>query len=182
MTLYRDGQFVDDEWTRLNDDDALPDGGKVVLTKARLVAEREALRGRNAPLGLVLASGETLDEIEDEIGRLSLVVLDIPRYADGRLYSIARLLRERHGFAGEIRAAGDVLRDQIMFLHRVGVDSFEVTHPGTIEALRRGEIVAARNHMQAAAREAEEEKPGVRPSDRSWRRVTPPGAAPGVGS
>lgn len=178
MTLYRDGRFVEDDWTRLNDDDPLPDGGKILLTKSRLQAERESLRGRNAPLGLVLASGETLDEIEDEIGRLSLVVLDIPRYADGRLYSIARLLRERHGFAGEIRAAGDVLRDQIMYLHRVGVDSFEVTHQGTIEALRDGAIVAVRNHSQAATREAEEEKPGVRP----WRRVTPPGAAPGVRS
>ena len=176
MTLFRDGLEAADDWTRVADDEPLPASGKVVLTKARLIAERDFLRGRNAPLGVALASGENLDGIEEDISRLSLVVLDIPRYADGRLYSIARLLRERHGFAGELRAAGDVLRDQIMFLHRVGVDSFDVTHPGTVAALRSGEIVAPVNHTQAASRETEEERPGVRP----WRRVSRPGGAPGV--
>ncbi len=177
MTLFRDGREAEDDWVRVADDEPLPQSGKVVVGKARLVAERESLRGRNAPLGLVIASGENLDGIEDEIGKLSLVLLDIPRYGDGRLYSIARLLRERHGYTGEIRAAGDVLRDQIMALHRVGVDSFEVTHPGTIEALRAGTIVAVGNHTQVAAREAEETKPGGRP----WRRVSPPRSVPGVG-
>lgn len=177
MTLFRDGQEAEDDWVRVAEDEALPQSGKVVIGKARLVADRESLRGRNAPLGLVVASGENLDGIEDEIGKLSLVVLDIPRYGDGRLYSIARLLRERYGFTGEIRAAGDVLRDQIMALHRVGVDSFDVTHPGTIEALRKGTIVAPVNHTQAAARDAEETNPGGRP----WRRVSPPRSVPGVG-
>lgn len=174
--LFRNGRDVPDDWTRLADDDPLPEGSKVVLTKARFLAERDSLRGRNAPLGVVLASGEDLEGIEDDLASLSLVILQIPRYADGRLYSVARLLRGRFGYAGEIRAAGDVLRDQIMFLHRVGVDSFDVTHPGTIEALRSGTIVAPGNHTQASSRENEEEKPGIR----SWRRVSPVGSVPGV--
>lgn len=178
MTLFRDGRVVEDEWVRASEGEPTPASGNIVLGKARLLAERDALRGRNAPLGLVLASGENLEGLEDEIARLSLVVLDIPRYADGRLYSIARLLRERHGFTGEIRASGDVLRDQIMLLHRVGVDSFDVTHPGTLAALEAGEIVAPRHHLQAAAREAEEDHDTVRP----WRRTTPRGRAPGVNS
>lgn len=177
MTLFRDGREAEDDWVRAADDEAVPQSGKVIIGKARLIAERESLRGRNAPLGLALASGENLDGIEDEIARLSLVVLDIPRYGDGRLYSIARLLRDRHGYTGEIRAAGDVLRDQIMFLHRVGVDSFDVTHAGTIEALRKGTIVAPSNHNQVASRESQETRPGVRP----WRRVSPPRSVPGVG-
>ena len=177
MTLFRDGQEAEDDWVRVADDEALPQSGKVVVGKARLVAELDGLRGRNAPLGLILASGEDLDGIEDEIGKLSLVVLDIPRYGDGRLYSIARLLRERHGYTNEIRATGDVLRDQIMALHRVGVDSFDVTHAGTIEALRAGTIVAVPNHTQVAARDDEETKPGTRP----WRRISPPHSVPGVG-
>lgn len=178
MTLFQNGVEVDDDWTRVADGDALPESGKVILSKARLLADRESLRGRNAPFGLALASGESLDGIEDDLTRLSLVVLDIPRYADGRLYSIARLLRERHGFSGEIRAAGDVLRDQIMFLHRVGVDAFDVTHPGTVAALRAGTIVAPTNHTQPAARETEEHRPGGRP----WRRTSPAGSVPGIGS
>jgi uncharacterized protein (DUF934 family) len=176
MTLFREGALVEDDWTRITYDEPLPTSGKIVLVKARLLADAEALRGRNAPLGLALASGETLDGLEALIPTLSLVILDIPRYSDGRLYSIARLLRERHAYRGELRAAGDVLRDQIMALHRVGVDSFDVTHPGTIAALRDKTIVAVRDHYQVAAREDEEERPGVRP----WRRVSRGGSVPGL--
>lgn len=174
MTLFRDGREIADDWIRVADGEPVPASGNILLGKARYLVEREVLRGRNAPMGIVLASGENLAGLEDDIARLSIVVLDIPRYADGRLYSIARLLRERHAFAGEIRASGDVLRDQIMFLHRVGVDSFDVAHPPTIAAMRAGAIVAPHNHMQVAAREAEEQRPGVR----SWRRVSP--AVPGI--
>ena len=104
MTLFRDGKEAEDDWTQVADSDPLPSSGKLVLTKSRLIAERETLRGRNAPTGVVLVSGETLDDIGEDLQRLSLVVLNIGRYADGRLYSVARLLRERHGFTGEIRA------------------------------------------------------------------------------
>ena len=177
MTLFRDGLEIQDDWIRVADDDALPADRNVLLSKARLIADRELLRGRNAPIGLVITSGETLEGIEDDLPRLSLVVLDIPRYADGRLYSVARLLRERHGFVGELRAAGDVLRDQIMLLHRVGVDTFDVTHPGTMTALRERTVVAAALHTQAAARDAEEARDAGRP----WRRISPRGSVPGIG-
>ena len=176
MTVFRDGRETPDEWTRVADGEPLPADKHIVLTKARLIADREVLRGRNAPYGVVLASGDTLDGIAEDLPRLSLVVLDIPRYADGRLYSIARLLRERHSFAGEIRASGDVLSDQIMLLHRVGVDTFDVTNAGTIAALRDGTIVATSLHTQAAARESEE----VRNAGWSWRRTSARGSVPSV--
>jgi uncharacterized protein (DUF934 family) len=105
---------------------------------------------------------------------------DAPLPAGGALVSTARLLRERYKYAGELRASGDVLRDQIMFLHRVGFDSFDVTHEGTIAALRDGTIKLVRNHYQAAAREGEESAPGPRP----WLRVSPravPGDALDIG-
>ncbi len=176
MTLFRDGRETPDDWARVADGEPLPADKHIVLTKARMIADRETLRGRNAPLGVVLASGENLDGIEDDLRKLSLVVLNIPKYADGRLYSIARLLRDRHGFTGEIRAAGDVLRDQIVHLHRVGVDSFDVTHEGTIAGLRDGTIVSPSLHTQVAARETEETQNTGRP----WRRVSPPASVPGV--
>ena len=174
MAIFKGHGFVEDEWVVAADDTAMP-AGKTVVSKARFVAEREAFTARNAPLGLILRSGETLDGLEDDIERFGLIVLDIPKYTDGRSYSTARLLRERYKYRGELRATGDVLRDQIMFLHRVGFDAFDVTHEGTIAALRDGKIKLVHKHYQAASREDQEAAPGPRP----WLRVSPrsvPGA------
>jgi uncharacterized protein (DUF934 family) len=170
MPIFRDPSFVENEWRLAADDTPLPASGAVV-SKSRFIAERDALAARNAPLGLILRSGETLDGLEDDLDRFAVIILEIPKYTDGRSYSTARLLRERYKYAGELRASGDVLRDQIMFLHRVGFDSFDVTHEGTIAALRDGKIRLVRKHYQPAAREDEESAPGPRP----WLRVSPRG-------
>ena len=179
MAIFKGHGFSPDEWTLAPDDAPLPDG-RAVVSKLRFLTDRDSLTRRNAPLGLILRSGETLDGLEDDLDRFQLIVLDIPKYTDGRSYSTARLLRERYKFAGELRATGDVLRDQIMFMHRAGFDSFDVTHEGTITALRDGKITLVSNHYQPAAREDEETAPGPRP----WLRVSPrgvPGDAPETG-
>jgi len=173
MALYRDGGFVADDWIFPDDADPVPGTGKVALPRDRLIAAWPKLAGRTEPVGLVLKSGENLDGLADIIPRLALVRLVIPRYADGRLYSIARLLRDRFGFTGEIRAAGDVLRDQIVLLARSGFNGFEVTHEGTIRALRDGTIVAVHHHYQPASHEVGETRPGPRP----WLRLS---SVPGV--
>ena len=149
--------------------------GPVALTKARFLGERESLATRNAALGLLLRSGEDLDGLEPDIARFALIVLDIAKYNDGRLYSIARLARERFGFKGELRARGDILRDQIALLHRIGIDSFEIAHEGTIEALRSGEIVSVRRHYQRSARDGA--PLGLAPT----KTLSAPGDLPGVG-
>jgi uncharacterized protein (DUF934 family) len=179
MAVFKDQAFIKDEWTSVADDAPLPSSASVV-SKARFVAERDTLIARNAPLGLILRAGENLDGVEDDIERFGLIVLDIPKYTDGRSYSTARLLRERYKYAGELRATGDILRDQIMFLHRVGFDAFDVTHDGTIAALRDGKIKLVPNHYQPGARDDEEAAPGPRP----WLRVSPrnvPGARHDIG-
>jgi uncharacterized protein (DUF934 family) len=170
MAIFKGHGFAADDWAIAPDDAPLPDG-RAVVSKSRFLADRESLTARNAPLGLILRSGESLDRLEDDVDRFQLIVLDIPKYTDGRSYSTARLLRERYKYAGELRATGDVLRDQIMFMHRAGFDSFDVTHEGTIAALRDGKITLVRNHYQAASREGEEAAPGPRP----WLRVSPRG-------
>jgi uncharacterized protein (DUF934 family) len=170
MPIFKGHGFVENQWTVIGDDASIPPGNAVV-SRARFLAERDALTARNAPLGLILRSGETLDGLEDDLERFALVVLDIPRYTDGRAYSTARLLRERYKYQGELRASGDVLRDQIMFLHRVGFDAFDVTHEGTIAALRDGKIKLVHKHYQPASREDEEAAPGPRP----WLRISPRG-------
>ena len=180
MPIFRGHGFVPDDWKIASDETPLPDG-RAVVSKARFMAERDTFAGRNAPLGLLLRSGESLEGLEHDLERFALIVLDIPRYTDGRSYSTARLLRERYKYAGEVRATGDVLRDQIMFLHRAGFDSFDVTHAGTIAALRDGKIKLVYNHYQPAARESEEATAGRRP----WLRVSPrgvPGDAHEIGT
>lgn len=132
MALVKDGLVADDPWTFVGDDVPLPDGPAVV-TLARWRAEADALRGRAGPLGIVLGSDEAPEAIAADLDRFDLVCLDFPRFQDGRAFSYARKLRQRHGFSGELRAVGHVLRDQFLFLHRCGFDAVEVDDPRRAE-------------------------------------------------
>lgn len=170
MALYRNGSFVtDDPWRILGADEPVPPAGPVALPKARFLAEREALVGRNAPLGVVIEAGEGLDGLEDDIHRLSLIVLTFPKYTDGRSYSTARILRERFSYRGELRATGNVLRDQLRFMVRCGFDALEIVHEGTIAALKEGRIKLVSLHYQPASRD--EDIPPVA-GGRPWRRCS----------
>ena len=86
---------------------------------------------------MVWPNNRPIAELAPYLDRLSLVALVFPQFRDGRAYSQARLLRERYGFRGELRATGQVLRDQFLFMLRAGFDSFEVTKPADAEALPR---------------------------------------------
>ena len=136
MPLIKQGALVEDGWTRVADDAALPDGPAIV-SLARWQAERESLIGHNGPLGLVLASSQAPEAIAADIGRFDLICLEFPKFQDGRAFSYARKLRQRFGFAGELRAVGNVLRDQLAFMVRCGFDSFEVDDAGVVEQWAR---------------------------------------------
>ena len=151
MALYKNGAFVADAWRFPRRGRARGRRRAVVVGKARFLAERDALVGRNADLGLVLQSGEELDGLEQDLHRFRLIVLTIPRYTDGRSYSVASLLRERHGYTGELRATGDVLRDQIPLMLRCGFDAFDVTNEPTRRALEQGKVHGVTAHYQPAA-------------------------------
>ena len=84
---------------------------------------------------VTLANTDPVEALAPQIDRLKLIVLNFPKFTDGRAYSQARLLRERMGYRGELRATGAVLRDQLPFLLRCGFDSFESDQPGFAEAL-----------------------------------------------
>ncbi len=163
MALFRHGRVEADDWIFPADDRPIPATGKVAVPKARFLAERRALRRRPDPIGLVLVAGDDLDDIAGDTQHLALIALRFPRYTDGRPYSLARLLRDRHGFTGELRATGNVLRDQIAFMIRCGFDALDVTHGATIAALRAGHSVAVHHHYQPASHEAVETRAGQRP-------------------
>jgi uncharacterized protein (DUF934 family) len=86
---------------------------------------------------VALANTVDVETLRDELGRLKVIVLDFPKFTDGRAYSQARLLRGRLGYKGELRARGAVFLDQLPFLLRVGFDAFESEQKGFGEALQR---------------------------------------------
>jgi uncharacterized protein (DUF934 family) len=126
MPLIKDGRAAADPWIALGGDEAVPDAVAVIVGLARWRADREALIRRAGPLGLRLKSDQPPSAVAGDLGRFALVALEFPKFTDGRGYSYARLLRERFGYRGEVRAVGNVLRDQFLFMHRCGFDAFEV--------------------------------------------------------
>jgi uncharacterized protein (DUF934 family) len=120
------GRNLPDPWTLLIEGDAIPESGAVLVSLKRWQSDRERLLTRSDPVGIVLESNENPADIGPELRQVALVALRFPKFTDGRPYSTARLLRERHGYAGELRAVGAVLRDQLLFLKRCGFDTFEV--------------------------------------------------------
>jgi uncharacterized protein (DUF934 family) len=85
-------------------------------------------------LGVIWPNNRDLDDLLPYLDRLAAVALVFPSFRDGRAYSQARLLRERHGYTGELRATGQVLRDQFLFMLRAGFDALEVKKESDAEA------------------------------------------------
>lgn len=134
MPLIKNGAFEDDKWVAVDDDSDLPADKPVILSLARWQTERETLVGRNAPVAVKLQSSEAPDALQADLDRLAMIALDFPAFKDGRGYSYARILREHFGFEGEIRATGEVLRDQWLAMTRCGVNAFIVADNVTLEA------------------------------------------------
>ena len=167
MPLWKNGSFINDAWQVVADDQPVPEDASVIVSLKRWREERAALAGRNAPLGLLIAPGSIWTDIAADLPRFPVIAVTIPKYADGRALSIARLLRERDGYAGEIRAIGDYIIDQMPYMVRVGIDAFVVANPVVEKALARGEWPEVKEYLQPVAADAAREVPaGKRP----WAR------------
>jgi len=119
-------EIVEDRYVLLREAatlDALPDGQPVIVPLALWVARRAALIARGE-VGVWLAPTDDPAVLADDVHRLPVIAIDFPAFTDGRGYSHARLLRERHRYAGELRAIGDVQRDQLYYLAQCGFDAF----------------------------------------------------------
>lgn len=119
--LHADGTLADDRWTVLGDEEAWPAAGQYVLSLQRWQSDPAPAGLR---LGVSVPNTEIVDELDPALLDCPLIVLDIPKFADGRAYSQARLLRDRLRYDGEIRATGDVLVDQLFEMRRCGFSSF----------------------------------------------------------
>jgi uncharacterized protein (DUF934 family) len=166
MPLWKDGGFVEDFWLIVADDAAIPDGAPAIVSLKRWRDERAALAARNAPLGLLIAPGSKWDDLVGDLSRFPVIAVTIPKYADGRAFSIARLLRDRDHYGGEIRAIGDYIIDQVPLMRRVGIDAFQTSDPILIKALERGDLPEVAHYLQPALEGTAELPAGTRP----WRR------------
>ena len=129
-----DGAIVDNQWQRLDSEsleNGLPDG-KVLVPLAYWQENRDSLLARG-DVAVWLAPGEEPRDLEDDLDNFALIAIHFPAFKDGRGYSYARELRTRFNFKGEIRATGDVLRDQLFYLQRCGFNAFEIRADRSIE-------------------------------------------------
>jgi uncharacterized protein (DUF934 family) len=124
----------DDPFVALADDEAAPSpSDAVILSFARFQTEGELLLSQGVKIGVRLEPDERVEGLAYDLARVALVALAFPKFRDGRAYSAASLLRERYGFAGEVRAVGDVLRDQALLMLRCGFDAFEPADGSTVD-------------------------------------------------
>jgi uncharacterized protein (DUF934 family) len=127
--MIKDKAVVGDDWTllRLNEGEqpetVLVPAGKIIVPLKVWQAQRTVLQQR-ADRGVWLASDERPENLKDDIAAFAVIAVEFPKFADGRGYSIAYNLRARLGYTGELRAIGDVLRDQLFYMHRVGFNAF----------------------------------------------------------
>jgi uncharacterized protein (DUF934 family) len=133
MRVIKDRRIIDDGWTLLEPGAELPLSGDVIVSLEQWNKGRDAFASRSGKVGVRLASDELPEQIE-ALDSVPLVAVEFPKFGDGRGYSSARLLRERFSYKGELRAVGEVLRDQLFYMARVGFDSYALKPGKDIEA------------------------------------------------
>ncbi|MEJ7598525.1 MAG: DUF934 domain-containing protein [Kofleriaceae bacterium] len=133
MKIIRDRAIVDDDFLHVPDDAELPATGKPIVTLARYVKDGAALLAQFPALGVRVPSDKLPEDVPTP-DQLALIAIEFPKFTDGRGYSIARQLRDRHGFRGELRAVGNVLRDQLYYMARCGFDAYELASGKSLES------------------------------------------------
>jgi uncharacterized protein (DUF934 family) len=135
--LIKARKAAPDTWQLLKADEAgavaIPASGNVIVPLAVWTAQRDALRARGN-VGVALEPNEDPAELANDVAALPLIAVSFPSFQDGRGYSTARLLRERYGFKGEVRAIGDVLLDELFYMSRVGFDAFLLREDQDLDA------------------------------------------------
>jgi uncharacterized protein (DUF934 family) len=134
MPLVKNGKAATDIFVHVPDDAELPEGAAVLVSATRFLEDPEGLLKRGQKLGVVWPNNRDVEDLVPFLGRLAAIALVFPTFRDGRAYSQARLLRERYGYDGELRATGQVLRDQFVFMLRAGFDALEAQKDSDVEA------------------------------------------------
>jgi uncharacterized protein (DUF934 family) len=122
--LLKDGNVIDNSWQLVDaDTDALPQGD-ILISTSQWHKQQDVLADRAGAVGVWIDSHEEIEAFADGIIALPVIAINFPKFADGRGFSLARLLRERYGYSGEIRAIGEIIRDQLFLMQRCGFNGF----------------------------------------------------------
>lgn len=153
--IIKNKSIVEDDWVvlRLKDDETpetvVVAAGKVIVPLTVWVAQGDQLQHRS-DLGVWFASNERPEVLTNEVAKFSVIAVDFPKFTDGRGYSIAFNLRERLGYQGELRAIGDVLRDQLFYMSRVGFDAFAPDPDRNLQDILQGLTVFSEVYQTSA--------------------------------
>jgi uncharacterized protein (DUF934 family) len=162
--LWSPQGFREDPWIRA--ETPVKGRSSILPLGAYLALDARTRMEQSAALGVEILPAEGLDDLLPFLANLPLIALAFPAFNDGRSYSKAALLRSRHGYRASLRAAGDILIDQIALMLRTGFDEFEVTHATAIKRLAAGEIGGFPHHYQPSALDMPAPKRSY-----SWRRL-----------
>ncbi|WP_428643359.1 DUF934 domain-containing protein [Roseibium sp.] len=168
-TIYKDGEFVEEIWTRVDAETGTSVEGDALVPQTLFLADPEAYLGRDGRTAVLVEPGDDVELVEAYLGRLAFVAVDFPSFADGRGFSTARVLREQIGYKGDIRAAGNYILDQVPLARRCGVSTFEISKPEVLKALKAGEWPEVTKYLQPVGT-VDEIPEGTRPwARRSYR-------------
>jgi uncharacterized protein (DUF934 family) len=150
--IIKGREVVADDWSVLKLDEGqtpetvdVPEG-KIIVPLKVWQAQREQLSQR-AQIGIWFASDELAHTVKDDLGKFAVVAVDFPKFSDGRGYSIAYNLRKRLGYTGELRAIGDVLRDQLFQMYRCGFDAYATRQDRNIHDALKGLTVFSETYQ-----------------------------------
>lgn len=140
MRVIKDNKVVDDSWLRIEEADferALPEAN-VIVPFSYWQAHRAELMQRQGRLGVCVNGDDETEDVAKDLSHFDIIALDFPVFRDGRGYSHARILRDHYNYQGDIRAVGEVLRDQLFFMQRCGITSFHLREGKDIEDAMKG--------------------------------------------
>ncbi len=141
MRVIKDNKVVEDSWQIVDESElksGLP-GGDIILPYSYWQSNREVILSRNdGELGLLINGDDDIEELAEDLEFFAIIAIDFPAFKDGRGYSHARILRDHYNYTGDLRAVGDVLRDQLYFMQRCGISSFLIKEEKDIEDAMRG--------------------------------------------
>ena len=155
MRVIKDKQVIEDNWQWLQEPDeaSLSSAEDIIVPFKYWQANRDTLQQHRGKLALCLDGDDPVEDLADFLEQFELIAFQFPVFGDGRGYSLARVLRQRYGFGGDVRALGDVLRDQLFYMQRCGINSFQLREDRDMEDALKG-LSDFTNVYQGAADEA----------------------------
>jgi|SRR5579871_1048019 len=149
----QDAVETEDPFTAVPNEDPIP-RGDVIVSLQRFQSEGQRLLAEGRKVGVRIEPNEQVEELAADLPRLAVVALAFPKFLQGQAYSSARILRERYRYAGELRAVGDVLREQARFMVRCGIDTFEVADGSSTDEWRH--VIGRFRHVYQRAADGRE--------------------------